>query len=669
VKNLVKLLLLPLFFTLAPRQEAAAQACAGNSVSIKACGAAGDGAADDSPALQAALDALAEAGGGTLTVPEGTYKLATPVSKSFFNVASTVIIRGHGAASVLHIASGASTTNIRLAKLESLLVENVTFVGTPGVSTDAQVAFAVDSVQKATFRRTDWFGVASAEAGGAVLRAEFSALLVENSAFRGCAGFYPTSVPVIRIDGWRTVSVRDTEFIDYGTLRDTYHSKTVQGVFAWILLNEPRQPNERVASFSNVFMDEGAFYGILSAQSVHPAVIRVSGITQNVNGTSLGAGVSIRGAAHATVSSSYFGFASHGPRNAIEFFGVQSAKAENVICDAMANRIFADAATKSLVVVDSTYKTLASSAANTSVINGGSVESGAGSAPAAFAYQQGGGMQLEALVANPPTITPNVCCPSTTWTYYVVAVDRFGRRSLPAAGTTTQGWASLVPRAGRWHTITWAPVPGAVSYDVLRGNTSTLLRNTRETSTVDYGEATTEYTPPAVNETGQLIVGGRATVGASAGGPNVLNVNGAASVGTAYANTPAPANGMIVQGNLSVGTPANHSTLHVGGSIAHALVTMRESNRIVTAADNIILMDASLGERHVYLPPARNIAGRQITVKKIDASANRVRVDAGTLGGSSVGRIDGITIRDLTAQHKYLVVVSDGTTWHIIGGN
>ncbi len=46
-------------------------------------GAVGDGVADDGPAFQSALEALADAGGGTLFVPAGRYLIATPVVKDF----------------------------------------------------------------------------------------------------------------------------------------------------------------------------------------------------------------------------------------------------------------------------------------------------------------------------------------------------------------------------------------------------------------------------------------------------------------------------------------------------------------------------------------------------------------------------------------------------------
>lgn len=44
---------------------------------VRQLGAAGDGVADDAPAIQAALNAARDAGGGMVLIPPGTYKLAT----------------------------------------------------------------------------------------------------------------------------------------------------------------------------------------------------------------------------------------------------------------------------------------------------------------------------------------------------------------------------------------------------------------------------------------------------------------------------------------------------------------------------------------------------------------------------------------------------------------
>jgi hypothetical protein len=57
-------------------------------------GAVGDGITDNGPALQSALNAIAEAGGGTLFVPAGRYAINTPVYKDFTGLASDVSILG-----------------------------------------------------------------------------------------------------------------------------------------------------------------------------------------------------------------------------------------------------------------------------------------------------------------------------------------------------------------------------------------------------------------------------------------------------------------------------------------------------------------------------------------------------------------------------------------------
>jgi hypothetical protein len=63
-------------------------------LNVRDFGAVGDGVTNDGPAFQAAFDALAAAGGGTLFVPEGKYAITTSVSKNFAGLASSITIRG-----------------------------------------------------------------------------------------------------------------------------------------------------------------------------------------------------------------------------------------------------------------------------------------------------------------------------------------------------------------------------------------------------------------------------------------------------------------------------------------------------------------------------------------------------------------------------------------------
>ena len=114
-----------------------------------------------------------------------------------------------------------------------------------------------------------------------------------------------------------------------------------------------------------------------------------------------------------------------------------------------------------------------------------------------------------------PTITRG-STGSTTYTYYWVAVDKDGNKSLPsAAATINNGPASLAGSAR--NLITGMPVDGAVTYDLLKGSTSTSVA-TGLTSPFYYdgGAGTSAYTPAASAPPGTLIVDGHFTASATA---------------------------------------------------------------------------------------------------------------------------------------------------------
>src|SRR5205807_7581279 len=90
------------------QRASAATASPDGGLNLKNFGATGNGSTDDGPALQGALNALANAGGGTLNVPPGVYRIASSVNRDFLNTASSIIIEGAGSASQLAISAGAS---------------------------------------------------------------------------------------------------------------------------------------------------------------------------------------------------------------------------------------------------------------------------------------------------------------------------------------------------------------------------------------------------------------------------------------------------------------------------------------------------------------------------------------------------------------------------------
>lgn len=61
------------------------------SLTVTAYGATGDGVTDDAPAIQAALDAAADAGGGWIVVPPGTYLLSTLPLRIYGNTMLTLL--------------------------------------------------------------------------------------------------------------------------------------------------------------------------------------------------------------------------------------------------------------------------------------------------------------------------------------------------------------------------------------------------------------------------------------------------------------------------------------------------------------------------------------------------------------------------------------------------
>jgi hypothetical protein len=98
-----------------------------------------------------------------------------------------------------------------------------------------------------------------------------------------------------------------------------------------------------------------------------------------------------------------------------------------------------------------------------------------------------------------------------------------------------------------------------------------------------------------------------------------------------------------------------------------AVNTGRVASRTATAStsavmgDYLILADATAGAVTVTLPPVGESIGALIVVKKSDASANAVTVDA---NGSET--IDGATTVALTAQYDAVTVVSNGVEWWIV---
>ncbi|MGH9824063.1 MAG: hypothetical protein ACREDR_12520, partial [Blastocatellia bacterium] len=102
-----------------------------------------------------------------------------------------------------------------------------------------------------------------------------------------------------------------------------------------------------------------------------------------------------------------------------------------------------------------------------------------------------------------PTATAQGTKGSTTYTYFILAEGAGGAISpISAAGTVTNGNATL--SGANFNHLTWTPLAGAVSYTVLRGNTSvwpayfTIATGVTTTQADDKGQPVVPYVPSAI---------------------------------------------------------------------------------------------------------------------------------------------------------------------------
>jgi hypothetical protein len=362
-------------------------------VDLNAFGATGDGTTDDAPAFQQALDALANAGGGTLFVPPGRYALVTPVSKNFTGLASAIAIRGvesetrvdvdvegYLLALGLDLASEVYPRTdqqiaIDMGGLKELLVADIAFVGTPDIDTDALATLSIHEVDDATIYHCEFYGLRTLVPHAGVVLAIRSGLRIEQTKFLGSFGFSAVNTPVVQNLEWKNVTFSGVAFVDYG-MRPELFCKCESASYAWVNVGNAAATSadspRREASFTNVFMDEGAFVGLFTLPSFYEPpsapidLIYISGLTMNVSnlGTT---GNHLSGLQHTLIEKAHYEW-SQNADSAVQLSGAGNAIIDQTVCTDGSNRIAADSATEKLTVINSTYVTLDSQAQVTRVL-------------------------------------------------------------------------------------------------------------------------------------------------------------------------------------------------------------------------------------------------------------------------------------------------------------
>lgn len=362
-----------------------------NTISLQDFGAIGDGVADDGPALQAALDALADAGGGTLIVPAGRYAIITPVEKNFYGVSNVTIIgagpipddgsggygSGLGLSSEFFVAVGETNTALSIIGVKNFLIQDITFIGNPAVIRDCRITLSVTNVDRAIVRHCEFYGLGAIVDDGAIVYAYQSNLTVEDSAFLGCSTATSSRSAVIQNISWRGITITGTRFIDYGNRADYFSKTTLSPPNSWISIGNAAEADanssRREVVLRDLFLDEGVYNGIscfpsfFSSNSTPINLVFMSGIQMNVNNLA-SRGIVLSNVERVLIEKSYLGW-SHNADSAISLFTVGEAIIDQVECAAHADRIRADAETNRLTVVNSIYEHLDSSAPITEVVN------------------------------------------------------------------------------------------------------------------------------------------------------------------------------------------------------------------------------------------------------------------------------------------------------------
>jgi hypothetical protein len=379
-----------------------AQAGGGATLNLADFGAVGDKTTDDGPALQRALDALADAGGGTLIVPKGTYAILTPVSKNFTGLASSVTILGVESSTPVNTkASGAEISKgldlsskfyprtgteqdaVRVTGLQRFLIKDIAFIGTPGVTTDAKNTLVVNNIGEAVISHCEFYGLSTQVPGGSIVMAIRSVLKFEHSKVLGSTGNSGQYVPIIQNFYWKGIQVINSAFVDYGQGSGFYGKMSVSPI-SWInIANACPVTNDsprREVIVRDVFLDEGGWVGIYSlphryqypSTSATVDLIYITDLTMNVSNFWT-QGNDLHDTRSVLIEKSRYAW-SHKANSAIMLRKVGTAILDRVECLEGANRIVATNVTDRLYVINSVYTTIYSQAQVTKAITTATAE-------------------------------------------------------------------------------------------------------------------------------------------------------------------------------------------------------------------------------------------------------------------------------------------------------
>jgi hypothetical protein len=286
-------------------------------------GAVVDDGIDDSSAVQAAINAVLEKGGGKILFPGGTLNINKPISIQPNYSGGQMILKGNRG-SVLEVSVGQENTAIYAGNLNMLLFEDLAIVGkkVPMGAVDffdAKYVIYSNYVGQTTITRCQLLGLAVPNKS-AIVYLGITDAHVSDSQFDGNLAMYETGA-VILAENTMGLTVSRSSFIDYSNFKGEYLSKTPGFVGAWIMVKGGAPMNalgQRRILIEDSRFDEGAAT-IIWAENV--AWVNVVGISANINGTGVGRGIYLKNVDYANIRQSWFGY-TNAARPALDFENV-----------------------------------------------------------------------------------------------------------------------------------------------------------------------------------------------------------------------------------------------------------------------------------------------------------------------------------------------------------
>ena len=376
-----------------------APAAAAQTFNLADFGAVGNGVTDDGPALQAALDAVVAAGGGTLNVPAGRFAIVTPVSVIVPAGSPTpaveirgvgpgtpiagpfdggaALTRGLGLVSEFAPRTGTAAVAILLWNFRSLLVKDIAFVGSPEASTDARVTLAIGDIDEAVIQHCEFYGLMSLVPGGSIVQSMRTHLTIRETAFLGCTANSGLYTPVVQNWEWKGIVVEDSIFADYGQRPELYGKLGYGAPICWVNVGDALPPTpdspRREVILRRTMLDEGVWQGITVQPSrIQNPVVPIdlfyaTGLFVNVSNFWQTAHY-LSDVRKVLVEDGLYGWADRAD-SAVHVHDAEDAIIDRIVTQKSAARIRADYLTQRLTVIDSVYDDLASSAAQTVVLN------------------------------------------------------------------------------------------------------------------------------------------------------------------------------------------------------------------------------------------------------------------------------------------------------------